>query len=143
MSTITKRFPFALCGIQLEAFVTDNHRVFICFNDLCRALGLNPDRQRKLLRQQGVYSDYLFFMNLDSPYKDSVRKRNKLCMDLHVFPYWVLYADTKSLKEEIRKPLLALQRDMIEVTGGLALADMMAPELKEKYPVASQRKYWS
>ncbi len=117
METIITRTSSKIAGTEVEIVGTDTHRVFLSFHDLCNAFGLNLYRQQKRIQEDEFYSIYYELLVSKSRPDRPRRRKTQLYLDYKVFPFWLLYLNSRSVKAELREWLIAIQKKMIEAAG--------------------------
>ncbi|MBN2385565.1 MAG: hypothetical protein JXB85_00995 [Anaerolineales bacterium] len=136
MPQIARKVPCNIRGIQLTACFTEEHLVLVCFDELCQTLGLNPGYQHRQIRANMVYADHLFLCSTESPYKDTLRKRRKLFLDMKALPFWLMNTNAGHVKEEHRDAIISIKEELADLAWQINRDRVLPPEFLENYPQA-------
>jgi len=143
MLTILQGFPFEFYGETYTAQLASDRQFYIRLDEVCNALGIDPNSQRRRIQSDEAISDKLVNIPIETPYQNSTRTREVAFLNLRALPYWLGTIDASRVKEEIRAKVILFKRDFAETAWFVYRADILPPELAaevERFDTPQERE---
>lgn len=123
---------------ELTAVRTADGRVYVAIRQMCIALGLDPQAQRRRMSRHGVLSDGL---KVVAKLATTFGVRDAYVLRVDLVPLWMTGVRTSSVKEETRPKLVRFQKEAAAVlwdafqdgrlTSDLAFDELLAQDTPE------------
>ena len=89
MPQITNSFPFQFYGTTIEVHMADDGHWYIRLDHMCEHLGLDSKSQRRKLQEHPAIEDRCVSMMIDTPYRESTRKKEVWFIDIQILHLWL------------------------------------------------------
>ena len=129
MLEIIQGFPFEFYGDTYVACLASDRQFYTRLDDICNGLGIDPASQRRRIQNDEAIADKLVNIAVETPYQDSLRKREVAFLNLRALPYWLGTIDAKRVKEEIKPKVILFKRDFAETAWFVYRADILPAEI--------------
>ena len=96
MLEFVSSFPFEFYKTFYVSYLASDRQFYIRLDQLCEGIGLEYSSQLRRVKEDEAISDKLVVMSVDTPYKDSSRKRDVSFLNLRALPYWLGTVDAGS-----------------------------------------------
>ncbi len=144
MITLIQGIPFEFYGEVYTAYLGDDRQFYVLLSDVCHSLGLDSRSQRRRIQNDEAISDRLVGIQMDTPYKDTFRKRNVSCLNLRALPYWLGTIDVKRVNSEHQRKVILYKREFAEAAWAVFRSDMMSGDMlaeMDTYATPQEREY--
>ena len=122
-------FPFEFYSDLYSAHLANDRQFYVRLADVCTGMGLDSEGQRQRIQNDEAISDKLVVIKADTVYKDSVRKRDVVFLNLRALPYWLGTIDAKRVKDEVREKVIRFKRSFAEAAWQVYRSDLMSSEV--------------
>jgi hypothetical protein len=129
MLEIIQGFPFDFYGETYVASLASDRQFYTRLDDICNGLGIDPASQRRRIQNDEAIADKLVNIAVETPYQDTIRKREVAFLNLRALPYWLGTIDAKRVKEEIKPKVILFKRDFAETAWFVYRADILPPDI--------------
>jgi hypothetical protein len=129
MLEIIQGFPFEFYDKLYVAHLANDRQFYIRLDDICDGLGIDSASQRRRIQDDEAIADKLVNISIDTPYQNTIRKREVAFLNLRAVPYWLGTIDAKRVKEEIRPQVILFKRDFAETAWFVYRSDILPPEI--------------
>jgi hypothetical protein len=129
MLEIISSFPFEFYGTTYVSYLASDKYFYIRLDNVCEGIGLDYSSQLGRIKQDEAISDKLVSLSIDTPYRDTIRKREVNLLDLRALPYWLGTVDTSRVKPELRPRIILYKREFAEAAWFVFRSDMLSKEM--------------
>lgn len=126
---IIQGVPFVFYGEVFSAYLVTDKQWYLPLNDVCRALGIDMPAQRQRILRDEAISDRLITIPLETPYQNTTRIQDVLCLNLRALPYWLGTIDAGRVKEEHRKKIVLYKREFAEAAWAVFRSDILPADM--------------
>jgi antirepressor protein len=123
---IIREFPFEFYGETYRAYLGTDRNLYIRLSDLCEALGLDYASQWRRVRDSISLSRKLATIVVDTPYQNSIRKRNVVHFNIEGLAAWLYTIETKRVRSEIRERIEKFQVEFVDTVWMLYRSDIVS-----------------
>jgi hypothetical protein len=141
---IIHSLPFVFYGEVFKAHLADDRQWYLPINEVCGALGLNPDSQRRRIHNDEAINHRLVNIPMETPYQESTRQQAVACLNLRALPYWLGTIDVKRVKAEHRQKVILYKREFAEAAWAVFRSDIIPPEVlaeMDAYATPQEQEY--
>jgi len=122
---IVHSVPFVFYGEVFQAYLASNRQWYIPIQDVCKALGVDTEGQRQRILRDEAIADRLTNLPLETPYRDTTRIQEVVCLNLRSLPYWLGTVEARRVKEEHRKKVILFKREFAEAAWFVFRSDIV------------------
>ena len=94
--------------------MADDGHWYIRLDHMCEHLGLDSKSQRRKLQEHPAIEDRCVSMMIDTPYRESTRKKEVWFIDIQILHLWLGMIQVLKVREELRERLIHYQRDLAQ-----------------------------
>jgi hypothetical protein len=112
---IVKQIPFEFYGLIFLLYQTDQDKLVVPIQNLCKVLGLNYGNQCRRVKNHEILSGHLYQVRPRvSPKNGPAQERDWLCLSLECLPYWLGWIDVRGTGKRAHDKIAKYQRDALE-----------------------------
>ena len=145
MPKLLDQYPFEFYQEHFTAVLADDRKLYVPLADMCEALGIKTDAQRRRVEASEVLADALVEMEVERAYGDeAIQTRQMHCLQLERLPFWLGTLQPSRIKDkQKRAQIIRFQREFADVAWA-AFRSVMLPhdmlaELDAHLPPSQQR----
>lgn len=121
---LVQSFSFEFYGDMYEVHLASDGQLYIRLNEVCEAIGLQTDGQRRRILEDEAISHYMINMKADTPYRDSIRKHTVTFFNIQGLVYWLLGVDTKRVSLESREKVTRFKQKFAKIAWHVYRSEM-------------------
>ena len=143
MHEVVQQFVFEFYQSKFPMYDASDHRLYLALNDLCRALGLKNDAQRRRVLEDPALEGCSTTLEVETPYRDTVRVQQALCLWVERLPYWLGTLEISRVKPELVERIVLYKREMADALWAMYRSDILPSdilaELDTRVPLERKR----
>ncbi|HPH98296.1 MAG TPA: phage antirepressor N-terminal domain-containing protein [Anaerolineaceae bacterium] len=129
MQKIIQGYPFTFYDEIFTIYLADDKNWYIPLRNVCEALGLDSRSQRRRIADDGALFDAIKEFSLDTPYQDTVRKKDVLCLNVRRLPYWLGTIDANRVKEEHKGKIVLFKREFADAAWSVFRTNIIPADI--------------
>lgn len=123
---IIREFPFEFYRETYRAYLGTDRNMYLRIADISESMGLDYPGQLRRIKNSLPLSRKLTYLEVDTVYQDTVRKRAVAHMNIEGLTYWLATIDTSRVKPEIRERIEQYQIDFVDTVWALYRSDIVS-----------------
>jgi hypothetical protein len=143
MVEIVSAFPFEFYGSRFVAYLADDRNFYIRLDQISEAIGLDYSGQLRRVKEDEAISDKLTTIMIETPYRDSLRKKEVNVINLRALPYWLGTIDANRAKPELYARIVLYKREFADAAWFIFRSDMLSKEMMaelDSYATPAERE---
>lgn len=129
MPNIVQGYPFTFYDEIFTIYLADDKNWYVPLKHVCDSLGLDLSSQRRRIMDDAAISDAISNFPLNTPYQNTVRKQDVLCLNVRRLPYWMGTIDTNRVKEEHREKIILFKREFADAAWSVFRTDIIPADI--------------
>lgn len=129
MIEIVSSFPFEFYGTTYSSYLASDKQFYIRLENICKSLGIADSSQLRRVKEDEAISDKLVILAVDTPYRDTVRKKDASFLNIRALPYWLGTIDVSRVKPELRAKIVLYKREFAEAAWFVFRSDILSKEM--------------
>jgi prophage antirepressor-like protein len=121
---LVQSFSFEFYGEMYEVHLASDGQLYIRLSDVCDAIGLDTNSQRRRIREDEAISHHMVNMKTVTPYQDSVRKQAVTFFNIQGLVYWLLGVDAKRVSPETRQKVMRFKQKFAKIAWQVYRSEM-------------------
>ena len=123
---IIREFPFEFYAETYRAYLGTDRNLYLRVADISESIGLDFASQLRRIKNSVPLSRKLTYIEVDTPYKDGIRRRAVAHMNIEGLTYWLATIDTSRVKPEIRGLIEQFQIEFVDTVWALYRSDIVS-----------------
>ena len=123
---IIREFPFDFYGESYRAYLATDRNLYLRLADISESMGLDLSGQLQRIKASVPLSRKLTYIEVETPYRNSVRMRAVAHMNIEGLTYWLATINTSRVKAEIRERIEQFQIDFVDTVWALYRSDIVS-----------------
>lgn len=123
---IIREFPFEFYAETYRAYLGTDRNLYLRVADISESIGLDFASQLRRIKASVPLSRKLVYIEVDTPYQSSIRRRAVAHMNIEGLTYWLATIDTSRVKSEIRGLIEQFQIEFVDTVWALYRSDIVS-----------------
>jgi hypothetical protein len=123
---IIREFPFDFYGETYRAYLGTDRNLYLRVADISESVGLDFASQLRRIKSSVPLSRKLVYIEVDTPYKEGIRRRAVAHMNIEGLTYWLATIETSRVKPEIRGLIEQFQIEFVDTVWALYRSDIVS-----------------
>ncbi len=143
MLEIVSAFPFEFYGSRFTSYLASDKNFYIRLDQISEAIGLDYSSQLRRVKEDEAISDKLTSIMIDTPFKNTLRKKEVNVINLRALPYWLGTVDANRAKPELHAKIVLYKREFADAAWFIFRSDMLSKEMMaevDSYATPAERE---
>ncbi len=127
---LLQAYPFHFYDSDFTIHLANDHHFYVRLNDLCDAMGVSREGQRRRIIEDIGMSRYLVIIVADTVYKDGVRQQETLFLNSKALTYWLGSIDHRRLKPEVKDRVAEFKMNFVDEVDAFFRSDIFPEEIR-------------
>ena len=123
---IFREFPFEFYGETYRAYLGTDRNLYLRVADISESMGLDFASQLRRIKASVPLSRKLTYIEVDTPYQNTIRRRAVAHMNIEGLTYWLATIETSRVKPELREHIEQFQIDFVDTVWALYRSDIVS-----------------
>lgn len=140
---LLQAYPFHFYDADFTIHLASDRQFYVRLNDLCDAMGVSREGQRRRIIEDIGMSRYLVNIVADTVYQDGVRRQETLFLNSKALTYWLGSIDHRKLKPEVKERVAEFKMNFVDAVDAFFRSDIFPEEIRaemDAYLTTEQRE---